>query len=87
MTELISKHGGYKNLKSFQMAEIVYDFTIEFCKMYIRTGSRTKDQMEQAARSGSRNIGEGSRTSGTSRQSELRLVDVARASQDELLDD
>jgi len=93
---LIAPHGGYKNLKSFQNAEIIYDLTVEFCN---RCGNRTyrsyksymtyrlSDQMVQAARSGTRNIGEGSQTSGTSKQSELRLIDVARASFAELLDD
>jgi restriction system protein len=86
-TNLISPHGGYKDLKSFQMSEIVFDFTFEFCNLYIDLKSRTKDQMEQAARSGKQNISEGSQTSGTSKQSELRLVDVARASLEELLND
>lgn len=85
--KLISSHGGYRKLKSFQMAEIVFDFTVEFVQRYISPKSRTRDQMEQAARSGTRNIGEGSQTSGTSKKSELRLVDVARASLQELLDD
>jgi restriction system protein len=85
--KLISPHGGYKDLKTFQMSEIVFDFTFEFVKLYIDVKSRTKDQMEQAARSGKQNISEGSQTSGTSKQSELRLVDVARASLEELLND
>ncbi len=92
---LIAPHGGYKNLKSFQNAEIVFDLTIEFCNAFLsdhRTNKsyksyRTYDQMVQAARSGSRNIAEGSQTSGTSKQSELRLLDVARASLEELLAD
>jgi len=84
---LISPHGGYKNLKSFQNAEIIYDLTMIFTKRFIPANSRTRDQMEQAARSGTRNIGEGSQTSGTSKQSELRLIDVARSSLAELLDD
>lgn len=93
---IIAPHGGYKNLKSFQNAEIVYDLTVEFCNRYVygtyRTyktyrSYRTADQMVQAARSGTRNISEGSQTSGTSKQSELRLMDVARASFAELLDD
>ncbi len=91
---LIAPHGGYKNLKSFQNAEIVFDLTVEFCNSFLsdRTNKsyrsyRTYDQMVQAARSGSRNIAEGSQTSGTSKQSELRLLDVARASLEELLGD
>lgn len=83
MPNLIAKHGGYKNLKSFQMAEIVYDLTFEFVSRYIHS-PKQKDQMEGAARGGKQNIAEGSKTSGTSKQSELRLVDVARASQEEL---
>lgn len=86
MTDLIFKHGGYKNLKSFQMASIIYDLTVEFCRKYIQA-HKLKDQLEGAARAGKQNISEGSQTSGTSKQSELRLVDVARASQQELLED
>jgi len=86
MTNLIAKHGGYKNLKSFQMSEIVYDLTFDFTARYIRS-HKMRDQIEGAARSGKQNIAEGSQTSGTSKQSELRLVDVARASLQELLED
>ncbi len=86
MTNLIAKHGGYKNLMSFQMAEIVFDLTMDFCRRYI-SSHKQRDQIEGAARSGKQNISEGSQTSGTSRQSELRLVDVARASLEELLND
>lgn len=91
MTDLVAKHGGYKNLKSFQTAEIIYDLTVNFCKIYMTYKSnlshRTVDQMIQAARSGKQNIAEASTTSGTSKQSELRLMDVARASLEELLQD
>ena len=96
MTNLISKHGGYKNLQSFQMAEIVFDLTSEFCSLHIDKSykpnmsynpNRQADQMLQAARSGKQNIAEGSQTSGTSKQSELRLMDVARASLEELKND
>lgn len=80
----IPKHGGYKNLKSFQMSEIIFDFTFDFCKKYIRYGSRSRDQMEQAARSGKQNIGEGSQASAISPKTEIKLVDVARASLEEL---
>ena len=86
MTELISPHGGYRNLKSFQMAEIVFDLTFDFCKRYI-SDFKLRAQIEGAARGGKQNIAEGSATSGTSKQSELRLVQVARASQEELLND
>jgi four helix bundle suffix protein len=77
--------GGYRDLRSFQVAEIIYDATVAFCDRFIDRKSRTHDQMVQAARSGRQNIAEGSRASGTSSQTELRLVGVARASLDELL--
>ncbi len=78
------RHGGYRNLVSFQMTEIVCDFTVEFCRKYIRPGSRTVDQMEQAARSGKQNIAEGSRASAANPKTEFKLVDVARSSLEEL---
>ncbi|MFC2008607.1 four helix bundle suffix domain-containing protein [Chloroflexota bacterium] len=81
---LIPKHGGYRNLKSFQVAQLVYDVTVLFCDTHINTRSRTHDQMVQAARSGVQNIAEGSRASGTSRASEMKLTNVARASLEEL---
>jgi restriction system protein len=82
---LIPPHGGYRNLKSYQTAEIVYDATAVFCDRYISRRSRTHDQMVQAARSGKQNIAEGSMASGTSRKTELKLIGVARASLEELL--
>ncbi len=82
---LIEAHGGYRNLKSYQMTEIVYDATVAFCNRFIDRRSRTHDQMVQAARSGKQNIAEGSMASGTSRKTELKLVGVARASLEELL--
>jgi len=57
---LIGKHGGYRKLVSFQVAQLAYDFTVRFCDRYIETKSRTHDQMVQAARSGVQNIAEGS---------------------------
>jgi restriction system protein len=81
----IDPHGGFRNLKSYQMSEIVYDATAVFCDRWIGRRSRTHDQMVQAARSGKQNIGEGSMASGTSKKFELRLVSVARASLEELL--
>jgi len=81
---LIVKHGGYRNLKSFQVAQLVYDVTIRFCNRYIEKRSRTHDQMVQAARSGVQNIAEGSQASGTSKKTELKLTNVARASLEEL---
>ncbi len=82
---LIPPHGGYRELKSFQHAELVYDSTVKFCDRFIDPRSRTHDQMVQAARSGRQNIAEGSQASGTSKKFELKLVGVARASLEELL--
>jgi four helix bundle suffix protein len=81
----IDPHGGFRNLKSYQMSEIVYDATAAFCDRWIGRRSRTHDQMVQAARSGKQNIAEGSMASGTSKKFELKLVGVARASLEELL--
>ena len=83
--KLIATHGGYRQLKSFQHAELVYDATVKFCDRFIDKRSRTHDQMVQAARSGRQNIAEGSQASGTSKKFELKLVGVARASLEELL--
>ena len=83
--KIIPAHGGYRELKSYQMAELVYDATVRFCDRFIDRRSRTHDQMVQAARSGKQNIAEGSMASGTSRKMELKLVGVARASLEELL--
>jgi four helix bundle suffix protein len=82
---LIPPHGGYRELKSYQMSEIVYDATVVFCNRFISIKSRTHDQMVQAARSGKQNIAEGSMASGTSKKMELKLVGMARASLEELL--
>lgn len=82
---LIPKHGGYRNLKSFQIAELVYDGTVTFCDRFIDRRSRTHDQMVQAARSGRQNIAEGSMASATSKKMELKLTGVARASLEELI--
>src|SRR5436853_812917 len=81
---LIPKHGGYRRLKSFQLAQLVYDITVRFCERFVDPRSRTRDQMVQAARSGVQNIAEGSQASGTSKKTELKLTGVARASLDEL---
>jgi four helix bundle suffix protein len=85
MADLIPPHGGFRQLKSFQHAELVYDATVKFCNRFIDRRSRTHDQMVQAARSGRQNIAEGSQASGTSKKMELKLVGVARASLEELL--
>jgi four helix bundle suffix protein len=81
---LIPKHGGYRRLKSFQVGQLIYDVTVRFCERYIDRRSRTRDQMVQAARSGVQNIAEGSQASGTSKKTELKLTNVARASLEEL---
>ncbi|MFH1620954.1 MAG: four helix bundle suffix domain-containing protein [Patescibacteria group bacterium] len=81
---LIPKHGGYRDLKSFQTSTLVYDFTVEFCGRFVRE-HRMRDQMVQAARSGRQNIAEGCQASGTSKKTEIKLVNVARASLEELL--
>lgn len=80
-------HGGYEDLLSFQKARIVYDGTVHFCKRFVDKRSRTLDQMVQAARSGKQNILEGSQASGTSKEGEIKLTNVARASLEELLED
>ncbi len=81
---LIPTHGGYRKLRSFQVAQLVYDVTVRFCNRYIEKRSRTHDQMVQAARSGVQNIAEGSQAAGTSKKTELKLTNVARASLEEL---
>jgi len=73
-SSLIPPHGGYRELKSFQHAELVYDCTVKFCDRFIDPRSRTHDQMVQAARSGRQNIAEGSQASGTSKKFELKLI-------------
>jgi restriction system protein len=87
MTEqnLILPHGGFRKMKSFQTAQLVYDATVLFCNQYIDKKSRTHDQMVQAARSGVQNIAEGSLAAATSKKFELKLTSVARASLGELL--
>jgi four helix bundle suffix protein len=81
---LIPRHGGYRKLKSFRIAQLMYDLTVRFCDRYIDRRSRTHDQMVQAARSGVQNIAEGSQASGTSKKMEMKLTNVARASLEEL---
>ena len=83
--KIIPPHGGYRDLQSYQMSELVYDGTVVFCDRFISRYSRTHDQMVQAARSGKQNIAEGCMASGTSKKTELKLVGVARASLEEFL--
>jgi four helix bundle suffix protein len=82
--KLLPPHGGYRRLRSFQAAQLAYDATQSFCDRFIERRSRTHDQMVQAARSGVQNIAEGSMASATSRRTELKLTNVARASLEEL---
>ncbi len=83
----IPKHGGYRDLLSYRKSLIVYDATVCFCKRFLSRFDRTVDQMVQAARSGKQNIIEGSMASATSSETEIKLVNVARASLEELLED
>src|ERR1041385_3109248 len=81
-------HGGYHKLRSYKVAEAVYDATVVFCRRFFASDRRMSDQMVQAARSGVRNISEGSGAAATSRKTEMKLTNVARASlSDELLRD
>jgi len=82
---LIPTHGGYRRLRSFQVASLVYDASVMFCDRFVPKRSRTHDQMVQAARSGRQNIAEGSMASATSKKTELKLTNVAKASLEELL--
>ena len=83
----IPPHGGYRKLLSYQRAEIVYDATVRFCARFLDRRNRTVDQMIQAARSGKQNIIEGSMASATSKETEIKLTNVARASLEDLLAD
>lgn len=84
---IILPHGNYQQLLSYQKAEVVYDLTYRFCEKHLSRRDRTVDQMVQAARSGKQNIVEGSKASGTSKEMEIKLTNVARASLEELLED
>ncbi len=81
----IPPHGDYRKLLSYQKSELVFDLTHSFCRRFVDSKVRTRDQMIQAARSGKQNIAEGSRASGTSKEMEIKLTNVARASLEELL--
>lgn len=83
----IPPHGGYQDLLSYRKSLIVYDATVHFCKRFLDKRDRTVEQMIQAARSGKQNIIEGSMASGTSKEMEIKLMNVARASLEELLED
>lgn len=83
----IPAHGNYKELISYRKSVIIYDGTVFFCKKFLGKYDRTVDQMVQAARSGKQNIIEGCMASGTSKETEIKLINVARASLEELLED
>ncbi len=83
----IPPHGNYKGLRSYEKAEVIYDLTFHFCHRFLSRSDRTIDQMVQAARSGKQNIVEASKASGTSKETEIKLTNVARASLEELLVD
>lgn len=83
----IPAHGGYRNLITYQKSEIIYDGTVYFTKRFFQRYDRTIDQMVQAARSGKQNIAEASMASATSKETEIKLTNVARASLEELLID
>jgi len=84
---IFGRHSGYRKLKAYQVAELLYDFTCRFCGRYVPLGDRHHDQMVQAARSGYQNIAEGSEDSATSKKLEMNLTNVARSSLDELRKD
>lgn len=81
----IPPHGNYRELLSYQKGEVIYDITFRFCHKFLKVGDRTIDQMIQAPRSGKQNISEGAEFSGTSKEVEIKLVNTARASLEELL--
>lgn len=83
----LPKHGFYRQLKVYQVTEIIYDITFYFTQKYLRYGDRTNDQMVQAARSGKQNIAEGNQAAATSSETEIKLTNVAKASLEELLID
>lgn len=85
--EIIQAHGNYQELESYRNAVLIYDATVDFCARFLRRGDRTIDQMTQAARSGKQNIVEGSCASGISTETEIKLIGVARASLEEVLED
>jgi len=80
---VFGQHSGYRNLKAYQVAELVYDFSCRFCERYIPKKDRHHDQLVQSARSGYQNIAEGSEDSATSKKLEMNLTNVARASLNE----
>ena len=86
-TTFLPQHGHYRNLRVYQVTEIIYDITYHFTQHYLEKGDRTVDQMIQAARSGKQNISEGNQAAATSSETEIKLTNVAKASLEELLND
>jgi four helix bundle suffix protein len=84
---ILPPRGDYRTLLSYQKSEVVYEITYRFCQRFLKKGDRTIDQMVQAARSGKQNIIEGSKAAVTSKETEIKLTNVARASLEELLED
>ena len=80
----LAQHGNYRNLRVYQVTEVIYDITFYFTQKYLRRGDRTVDQMVQAARSGKQNIAEGNQAAATSSETEIKLTNVAKASLEEL---
>ncbi len=87
MEDLIPNTGNYKNLLTYQKSDVIFQITYYFCATYLNNGDRTIDQMVQAARSGKQNIIEGCAASSTSAKTEIKLINVAKASLEELLED
>ena len=86
--KIVLPHGGYRNLIVYKKSDMIYQGTVAFCRRFLPAhGDRTVDQMTQAARSCKQNIAEGSAASGTSKETEIKLTNVARATLDELLED
>lgn len=83
----LPQYGHYRNLRVYQVSEMIYDITYYFCQHFLQKGDRTIDQMVQAARSGKQNISEGNQAAATSSETEIKLTNVAKASLEELLDD
>ena len=83
----LPQHGHYRQLRVYQVTEMIYDITFYFTQNYLSKGDRTIDQMVQAARSGKQNIAEGNQAAATSGETEIKLTNVAKASLEELLDD
>lgn len=86
-TTFLNQHGHYRNLRVYKVAEIIYDITYYFANKYLKKGDRTIDQMIQAARSGKQNIAEGNQAAVASSETEIKLINVSKASFEELLDD